>query len=303
MEMSDKLIENLTEFLKAANLNTYEINAFSVFLSSSELLTAREISTKSNVPSGRIYEVLEDLNKKGMIEIIESRPKKFRSIPLNRAFYNLLSFQTEENSRRIEYLYDQAKYLEKNLYESEVIKKTEPTKIFWSTAFGYQSMVSLYIKYCNEAQDELIFNYFVNKTTIKVIEYGHALFKPIKNALDRGVKGLILWSFQYDERPLSDEEKTNNLEVINEITKKYEETSGISSKIHDLEIKYIHKRIPTYYDIIDQKRIIFKLLNPLKPYQVFSCMNVLDPNLAKELRSKFYNIWTLEAKEINLNEI
>jgi hypothetical protein len=32
-------------------------------------------------------------------------------------------------------------------------------------------------------------------------------------------------------------------------------------------------------------------------------MNVLDPNLAKELRKKFYNIWAFQANEINLSEI
>ena len=301
--MSDNIIENLSEFLKTANLNSYEINAFTALFTSSELLTARQISSKSSVPSGRIYEVLEDLNKKGMIEIIESRPKKFRPLPLNRAFYNLISFQTEENSRRIAYLFDQAKIIEQTIYESNTLMKTEPTKIFWSTAFGYQSIVSLYLKYCNETQEELLLNYFINKTTLKVLNYAHALYEPIKNALDRGVKALFLWSFPYDERPLSDEQKANNLRLIQKVVKKHEELFGISPRKHDLEMKFIHRRIPTYYDIFDKKRIIFKLLNPIKPFQVFSCMNVLDPNLAKELRKKFYNIWAFEANEINPNEI
>lgn len=301
--MSDNIIDNLSEFLKTANLNSYEINAFTALFTSSDLLTAREISSKSNVPSGRIYEVLEDLNKKGMIEIIESRPKKFRSLPLNRAFYNLISFQTKENSRRIAYLMDQAKTIEQSIYDSNAFMKTESTKIFWSTAFGYQSIVSLYMKYCNETQEELLFNYFFNKTTLKVLNYAHALYEPIKNALDRGVKALFLWSFQYDERPLSEEQKATNLHLIQKVVKKHEELFGISTRKHDLEMKFIYRRIPTYYDLFDKKRIIFKLLNPLKPFQVFSCMNVLDPNLAKELRNKFYNIWAFEANEINSSDI
>lgn len=301
--MSDKIIEDLNEFLKTANLNSYEINAFTALFSSSDLLTAREISGKSNVPSGRIYEVLEDLNKKGMIEIIESRPKKFRPLPLNRAFYNLISFQTKENSRRITYLFDQAKVLEQSIYESNSFMKTEPTKIFWSTAFGFQSIVSLYKKHCNETQQELLLNYFFNKTTLKVLNYAHALYEPIKIALERGVKALFLWSFPYDERPLSEDQKVYNLKFMQNVVKKHEELFGISPRKYDIEMKFIHRRIPTYYDIFDKKRIIFKLLNPLKPYQVFSCMNVLDPKLAKELRKQFYNIWAFEANEINSGEI
>ena len=81
MSMSNDLMEDLREFLNDANLSTYEINAYIALLTSSRTNnpTAKEISSKSSVPGGRIYEVLEDLSSKGMVEIIESRPKKFLS--------------------------------------------------------------------------------------------------------------------------------------------------------------------------------------------------------------------------------
>ncbi|MFX0070015.1 MAG: hypothetical protein ACFFAO_02905, partial [Candidatus Hermodarchaeota archaeon] len=54
-------------------------------------------------------------------------------------------------------------------------------------------------------------------------------------------------------------------------------------------------RIPSLYDIIDKKRIMLKLLNPLKTTQVFTCLNVQDPKLAELLRKKFLRIWEFEA--------
>lgn len=294
--MSEDIIGNLIEFLKSANLSTYEINAYVKLLQfPSKFLTAREISSKSGVPSGRIYEVLEDLNNRSMIEVIDSRPKKFRSLPVNQAFYNLITHQSEEHRRKISYLFDRAKILEQNLHESETFIKTEPSKIFWSTAFGFQSILSLYIKSCNNAKDEILFINFINKNTLKILKFGHNLYNPIKNALDRGIRMKFLWSFEYDHRPLTDMEKNQNLKLFNMIVQKHEELFGMSSKIHDLEMRYINKRIPTIYDIFDRKRIIIKLQNPLKSYQIFSCMNVLDPKLANELREKFLNIWTFEA--------
>ncbi|MFX0072528.1 MAG: TrmB family transcriptional regulator [Candidatus Hermodarchaeota archaeon] len=293
--MSNELMEYLTEFLKTANLSTYEINAYITLVKSSELLTARDITSKSGVPSGRIYEVLEELSKKGMAEIIESRPKKFRSLPLNRAFYNLISYQSKEHSQKINYLFDQAKMLEQCIFEHEDFIKTEPSGIFWSTATGTRSIISLFVKYYNEAKDEMLFNDFINKSTLKILDFGHTLYEPIKNALDRGVSAKFLWSFQHDDRPLSEIQKSHNLNLFKKIVKKHEELFGISSKNHDLEMKYIHKRTPTLYDIFDKKRIIIKLQNPLKPFQIFSCMNVLDPDMAKELRKKFLSIWTFEA--------
>ena len=78
MSMSDNLIDDLIEFLKNANLTTYEINVYITLLNSSTL-TAREISIKSNVPYGRIYDILEELKSKGMIDIFETRPKTCKS--------------------------------------------------------------------------------------------------------------------------------------------------------------------------------------------------------------------------------
>lgn len=62
-------------------------------------------------------------------------------------------------------------------------------------------------------------------------------------------------------------------------------------------MKYIFQRSPTYFDIFDKKRIMFKLQNPIKPYQIFACMNVVDPNLANDLREKFLSMWTFDAIE------
>jgi sugar-specific transcriptional regulator TrmB len=290
-------MESLIEFLNTANLSTYEINAYITLLKTNDPLTARDISDKSKVPSGRIYEILEDLNKKGMIEIIESRPKKFRSFPLNTAFYNLISHQTKENNRRIAYLFDQAKFLEQKLSESEIYIKKEPTKIFWSTAYGWQSILSLYTKFCNETQKEILLNNFVNKSTLKILPYSHKFFIPLKSALERGINVKFLWCFDYDERQLTEEEKSSNLKVFKEIVQINNDLFKISSKYYPIEMKFINKQIPTYYDIFDKNRIIFKLRNPLKPYQIFACMNILDPDLGKELREKYLSVWEFEAVE------
>lgn len=64
-----------------------------------------------------------------------------------------------------------------------------------------------------------------------------------------------------------------------------------------LEMKLIHKKIPTYYDIFDKKRIMIKLQNPLNPFRIFASLNILDPNLAKELKKKFLSIWLFESIE------
>ncbi|MFW9993800.1 MAG: hypothetical protein ACFFD4_17280, partial [Candidatus Odinarchaeota archaeon] len=78
---------------------------------------------------------------------------------------------------------------------------------------------------------------------------------------------------------------------------KHEDLFGLSRNDSNFQMKYTHKKMPAYYDILDRKRIIFKLPDPIKPYQIFSCMNVVDPQLAEELRKKFIQMWIYEASE------
>ena len=295
--MSNDIMEDLREFLNDANLSTYEINAYIALLISSRINnpTAKEISFKSNVPIGRIYEVLEDLNSKGMIEIIESKPKKFLAISINKVLDNLLNFRIKENKRKLDYLFDRAKLIESEVFNSEILINKDPTRLFWSTIFGTQSILSVYIKFINESETELLFNDFVNRHTLKILKFGKLIFEPIREAVERGVNVKSLWSFQYDDRHLTEENKVKTSEEFKTIVESHEKSFGLSNDLDGYEMKYVHKRIPTLYDIIDRKRVMLKLLNPLKPTQVFSCLNVQDLTLAEELRKKFLRIWELEA--------
>ena len=298
--MSDYLKEDLKVFLNDANLSTYEINAYIVLLTSSKLSapSAKQISSQSGVPSGRIYEILEDLKIKGLIEIIESRPKKFKAYSLNKGLDNLIKYQSNQSKKRIDYLHNRAKLLESELYNSNVFISKEPSKIFWSTTYGTKSILSLYVKHINEAKQEIIFNEFINKNTVKVVPFGKIIYEPLRKAIGRGVNVKDLWSFEYDERPLSQEEKDQNVNIFKEIVRIQEELHDLSPKLPGFQMKYAFHRTPTYFDIIDKKRVIFKLQNPLKPYQIFACMNVVDLSLAEELRNKFLSMWTFEALEI-----
>ncbi|MFX1389275.1 MAG: TrmB family transcriptional regulator [Promethearchaeota archaeon] len=298
--MTQDLMKDLKLFLNDANLSTYEISAYITILTSSKInpLSARQISSQSGVPSGRIYEVLEELHIKGLIEIIESRPKKYKAHSLNRGLDNLIKYQSSESKRKIDYLHNRAKILESNLYSSDALILKEPSKIFWSTVYGTKSILSLYVKYINEAKEEIIFNEFINKSTLKILPFAKLIYEPLREAVKRGVNVKDLWSFEYDKRPLSNEEKDQKAGIFKELIRIQEELYDLSPKLPGFQMKYIYQRVPTYFDIFDKRRIVFKLQNPLQPYQIFASMNVVDPKLANDLRTKFLQIWTFEAIEI-----
>ena len=115
----ETFIDDLREFLIRAKLSKYYTNTF-LSLQNSSNLTARELSLSSTVPIGRIYEVLDELESKKMIQINDTRSKTYFSIPLNRSINNLISYQTKEDERRSNFLFEQTKVLESKLYSSDL---------------------------------------------------------------------------------------------------------------------------------------------------------------------------------------
>lgn len=291
---STKIIDEIREFLKNSYLTTYEMNVY-LSLLNSDFLTARELSQASEVPIGRIYEILEELKIKGMITLQDTRPKKFRSIPFNVAFKNLIAYLENKNKSKISYLYSQAQTLESKIYDSDLFIKKDPSKTFWSTSFGAKSILLLYSKTLAEIQEELLMTGFINENTIKILPYGELIYKGIYHALKRGVRVKYLWSFEYDNRPLTEDIIINSRELYFDLMSKIELLFNLSIDIKNFEMKYIYTRIPSYFDIFDKKRILFKLQDPSKSFEIFTCLNILYPHLAEELRKTFLRVWDLEA--------
>ncbi|HUX98524.1 MAG TPA: helix-turn-helix domain-containing protein [Candidatus Deferrimicrobium sp.] len=291
---NNQIIEELKTFLKNSKLSTYEIKAYITLLSVNNL-TAREISKRGRIPTGRIYDVLEELKNKDMIEIQEDRPKIYRAHPPDMVFNNLITYMKHESQKTIDSLYGQAKILEEKIQNSRLMFKEDASRVFWSTAFGTPAVLELYIKKFNELQEELLITGFLNENTLKILPRATKFYKAIYNAIKRGIQVKYLWSFEFDDRPLSDGQKERNLDLFNKLIKSLYNLFNLSVKLDAFETKLIHRKIPTYYDIFDKKRILMKLQNPLQPSQIFVGMNILDPNLAEELRKKFNTVWMFEA--------
>lgn len=294
--MSNDLILEIEQFLKNGDLSTYEVKVFTELLRSSNL-NARELSERSGVPTGRIYEILAQLKEKGMIEIQESRPKIYRAVAFNSAFQNLISYIDNKRKDKASFLYNQAKILENKVFNSDLFIKKETSKIFWSTTFGAAPILSLYEQKMKALHEELLMTGFINENTLKVLPYGKVIYNGIKNALSRGVQVKYLWSFDFDNRPLTNNLINEKNELYEKLKKKMDLLFNLSVKIEGFEMKYMYKRIPSYYDIFDDKQVLLKLQNPLNLSQIYASINIIDINLAEDLKRRFFQLWVFEALE------
>ncbi|MFX1402680.1 MAG: hypothetical protein ACFE8V_15695, partial [Promethearchaeota archaeon] len=155
----------------------------------------------------------------------------------------------------------------------------------------------LYEQKMKEVQEELLMTGFINENTLKVLPYGKLIYNGIRNALLRDVQVKYLWSFDFDNRNLSNTLIKRNSDLYYDVKKQMEDLFGISEEIDGFEMKYLHKRIPTYYDVFDTKQVLLKLQNPINVSQIYASINIIDINLAEDLRKRFYQLWVFEGLE------
>ncbi len=296
--MSKETLSEIKRLLKSIKLSSYEIKAYLTLLRFNEL-SARDLSQQSNIPIGRIYEVLTQLSDKTMIQIIPSHPKFYKAFKFTTAISNLISYLDNIHNKKTEILKNEADVLEARLHHlSEIKKNIGEIEPFWTTVYGYQSIFSMYLRYFFDLKEELLLYYFIDKNTPKIMTRGINLFKGILEVAERGINVKILWTTQHDERPLKAEELDHDKALYFKIVNKFYELMNLSKDSSLIKMKFYSARMTTLFDILDGKRVLLKVQDPLNPSRILSCISLNDPLLAKNLRDKYLNIWTFEYMDI-----
>ena len=123
--------EFLSRLRKIFNLNLYEVKVWTALLSRGTS-TAGELSSISDVPRSRTYDILESLEKKGFIVMKLGKPIKFVALKpeevIERVKKNLV-ITAKERSKRLEKLKGDDVLNELNTLFSDGIKYIEPTDL------------------------------------------------------------------------------------------------------------------------------------------------------------------------------
>lgn len=94
---------NAVASLRRLGLPNYQARVF-VALQQLGIGTAQEISDVSDVPRSQVYGAADELADRGLIEVIESSPKQYRSVSLETAREQLTSRLKHERDRAFENL-------------------------------------------------------------------------------------------------------------------------------------------------------------------------------------------------------
>jgi len=101
------------EFIEELKLNKYK-KAIYLWLLKANISSAREICDKTDVPYGKIYETLNEMEKGGLISIIPSEPKTYKALNPKIAFKFILEKEKEK--------------IEEKLQKISLLEKTEEIK-------------------------------------------------------------------------------------------------------------------------------------------------------------------------------
>ena len=133
--------EFLSRLRKIFDLNLYEVKVWTALLSRG-VSTAGELSSISDVPRSRTYDILESLEKKGFIVMKLGKPIKFIALKpeevVERVKKNLVR-DAQERSKRLEKLKDDDVLEELRSLFTQGVKFVEPSDLSGSLR-GRQNM-------------------------------------------------------------------------------------------------------------------------------------------------------------------
>ncbi len=228
--------EFLGRLRKIFDLNLYEVKVWAALLSRGTS-TAGELSSISDVPRSRTYDILESLEKKGFILMKLGKPIKFVAIKpeevIERVKKNLI-VSAKEKTKRLESLKGDEVLEELSGLFTQGIKFIEPTELSGSMR-GRQNLYNHLDMLIREAEKSIVI-----VTTQAGLGRKHEILMPsLEDCKKRGVEIKIAANID-----------KNNLEIAKEF-----------KKVADIrEIKDINAR----FVIVDSKQVMFMLLDDEK---------------------------------------
>lgn len=270
------VVMSLKNQLTELGLTKYEMNAYLCILKNG-IVEAGFTHKKANIPYGKIYDTLNSLIAMGLIEVQNTRPKKYKTKKPKLALNNLLSkkrVSMENELGKTEELVTQI------IKDIENIKNTEiQEKRFWTTAIG-DEIPELILSNFEDAEKEICILMYIDDQNIQNFYHGSSdelsiTLSEIMNTLARGVKIRILAPKNVGLAHLPDLDNTAMPGNIN----------------MNLEIRSKDEHFPAYFTIIDNDKVIFSVIDPIEQNRLIAMTKVWDQRLASKLKEKFEQMW------------
>ncbi|MDW7731233.1 MAG: helix-turn-helix domain-containing protein [Methanolobus sp.] len=272
--------------LRDLGLTKYESSAYATLLKEG-IIGAQEISRRSGIPVGKIYEVLSNLNNLGLVEFQRSRPRKYRAIKPEAALDNLYARKEEDTKNELESFKLKVSELKDNFSDSNYPDHTEIK--FWSTLIGEEDIVKSIKNTLDETEKEILH--------VKSMKVKAAMENKIK--CHKELNPDVLLPLVTDEfiRAAKSGIKIKMLLpadfFVIHLKEKY-------TLIQDTDVRKMIKKnlevriLECDYDfvIIDDNIVYIPIPDPVNPGGLLGEMKMFDKEYAEKLRRKYDELWS-----------
>jgi sugar-specific transcriptional regulator TrmB len=256
--------------LRDLGLSEYEARAYRSLLRTGPT-TAKELSRASDVPMGRVYDVLNSLEQYNLARSqAASRPKKYVAVEPDAALDRLLDDKKRELEQKAKQYEDIVDELVDELDAAEPVDQK-----FWTAAVGPEETVDLLLERLSAADESIV---MVAGTTTPQFDLGRVsdlVVDGLAEALERGVSVSFLMT----------------PELVETLPASVGERYRTQLADHPLFDVRITENLQGTFNLVDDVEVVIEVANPLDPGEAFAMIDLKDPEFAADVRAEFEPRW------------
>ncbi|WP_407355936.1 TrmB family transcriptional regulator [Methanolobus sp. WCC5] len=272
--------------LRDLGLTKYEASAYATLLKEG-ITGAQELSRKSDIPVGKIYEVLSNLNNMGLVEFQRSRPRKYKAVKPAIALKSLYAKKEEETKNELENF--KLKVAELETRFSDIAQPEHAEIQFWSTLIGEEDVLKNIKNMLDETEKEILHIKPGKVTEIlqnqKCIDPKTLIPTVIDEFIKAAEKGINIKTIVPEEIFLIGLKE--RFEHIHDPMVRKMIRKNIDIRLLDCEYDFI---------LIDEYITHIPIPDPLQPKKIFGELKVYDREYAGKLKVKFEELWAKGKK-------
>jgi len=256
--------------LRDLGLSEYEARAYRSLLRTGPT-TAKELSRVSEVPMGRIYDVVNGLEQHDLVRSqTASRPQKYAAVEPEAALDRLLEARREELRER------ERQYEEVVDDLGDELEAAEPSdEGFWTAAVGAEETVDLLLERIAAAERSIVFIAGAPGAGFDLSDVGERVVDELEAALDRGVEVRVLLSPEIPAR------------LPRSVGRRY---AGRLADNEGFEVR-TSDAVDGTFNLFDGVEVCIEVPNPLAPDEPFAMIDLKDPEFAGDVSGAFEPTW------------
>jgi len=265
LEFTNK--QELAGALQSFGLTEYETRTYLSLLSLG-IADARTLCGDANVPSSKIYAIMNKFQLMGLTETQQSKPAKFRALDPSVGLMKLMEHRENEMNS----LKETVPLLESELQEiySLAEKGVGINRTFFNLEFGMKNHFQKHLAHLANAKSEIL-SYLVATCLDGARIYGQTVKRDIMgHIIANKIKTRILLG-------------ARNRKQIEGFLKGLPETKYIEIRITE--------QMHAPFHVIDGKSVVTVIDNPLIRDGRIASLYAIDSSLAKELREGYSSLW------------